>query len=173
MPLPWCGDADWLQLESVLARAEAASVVGRDDLAVLARAYAALADWQQQSRAEPTVVCHGDVHPQNVIMRPNGEMVILDWDSLDLGPTAWDHAPLLTWEDRRGGQAGTYEAFADGCGTDLSASPVAQLLARVRLLAPTLNKVVQGAADAERAAEACRRMRYWRGDLNAPPWRPQ
>lgn len=173
MPLPWCGDADWLQLESVLARAQAASVVGRDDLAVLARAYAALADWQQQSRAEPTVVCHGDVHPQNVIMRTNGEMVILDWDSLDLGPTAWDHAPLLTWEDRRGGQAGTSEAFADGCGTDLSASPVAQLLARVRLLAPTLNKVVQGAADAERAAEACRRRRYWRGDLNAPPWRPQ
>jgi hypothetical protein len=100
-------------------------------------------------------------------------VVILDWDSLCLAPAAWDHAPLLTWEDRWGGQAGTYEAFADGYGTNLSASPVAHLLARVRLLAPTLNKIVQGAADPERAAEARRRMRYWRGDPIAPPWRPQ
>jgi hypothetical protein len=100
-------------------------------------------------------------------------VVILDWDSLCLAPAAWDHAPLLTWEDRWGGQAGTYEAFADGYGTNLSASPVAQLLARVRLLAPTLNKIVQGAADPERAAEARRRMRYWRGDPIAPQWRPQ
>jgi hypothetical protein len=100
-------------------------------------------------------------------------VVILDWDSLCLGPVAWDHAPLLTWEDRWGGQVGTYEAFAGGYGTDLSVSPVAQLLARVRLLAPTLNKIVQGAADPERATEARRRMRYWRGDPKAPPWRPQ
>jgi Ser/Thr protein kinase RdoA (MazF antagonist) len=171
--LPWCGEADWLQLESVYARAVATSVVDRDDVAVLARECAALGEWQEQARAEPTVVCHGDVHPQNVLMRPNGEVAILDWDSLCLGPAAWDHAPLLTWEARWGGQAGTYEAFAEGYGTDLRESPVAQLLARVRLLAPTLNKIVQGATDAERAAEARRRMRYWRGDPNAPPWRPQ
>lgn len=173
LPLPWCGDADWLQLESVYARAAATSVVDREDLAVLARECAALADWQRQALTESVVVCHGDVHPQNVLMRPNGDVAILDWDSLCLGPAAWDHAPLLTWEDRWGGQAGTYEAFADGYGADLRESPVALMLARVRLLAPTLNKIVQGATDAESATEARRRMRYWREDPNAPPWRPQ
>jgi Ser/Thr protein kinase RdoA (MazF antagonist) len=173
LSLPWCGEADWLQLESVYDRAAATGVVDREELAVLARECAALADWQQQARAEPAVVCHGDVHPQNVLMRSDGEVAILDWDGLCLGPAAWDHAPLLTWEERWGGQAGTYEAFAAGYGTDLHGSPVARLLARVRLLAPTLNKIVQGAADAERAAEARRRMRYWRGDPHAPPWRPQ
>lgn len=173
LSLPWCGEADWLQLESVYARAAAAGVVDSDDLAVLARECAALADWQKQARTEPAVVCHGDVHPQNVLMRSNGEVAILDWDSLCLGPAAWDHAPLLTWEDRWGGEAGTYVAFAAGYGTDLRESSAAQLLARVRLLAPTLNKIAQGANDAERATEAQRRMRYWRGDPHAPQWRPQ
>lgn len=171
--LAWCGQADWLQLESVYMRAAAAGVVDSHDLAVLAREYEALADWQQQARTEPDVVCHGDVHPQNVLMRNDGQAVILDWDSLCLGPAAWDHAPLLTWEERWGGEAGTYEAFAAGYGADLRGSPVAQLLARVRLLAPTLNKIMQGAQDDERAAEARRRVRYWRGDPDAPPWRPQ
>lgn len=171
--LPWCGQADWLQLEAVLARAAASGVVGDDDLALLGRQCGELADWQQQARVAPSVVCHGDVHPQNVLMRSDGRIAILDWDNLCLGPAAWDHAALLTWEERWGGQPGTYEAFAAGYGADLRRSPMAQLLARVRLLAPTLNKVVQGADDPERAAEARRRMRYWRGDPHAPPWRPQ
>lgn len=173
LTLPWCGEADWLQLEAVYARAAATGVVDSDDLGVLSRECAALADWQEQARTEPAVVCHGDVHPQNVLIRSNGEVAILDWDGLCLGPAAWDHAPLLTWEDRWGGQAGTYEEFAAGYGTDLRDSSVAQLLARVRLLAPTLNKIVQGATDAERAAEARRRMQYWRGDPDAPAWQPQ
>ena len=171
--LPWCGDAAWLQLDSVFERAAATGVVGSDDLAVLDRERAALAGWQERARAEPAVVCHGDVHPQNVRMRGDGEVAILDWDGLCLGPAAWDHAPLLTWEERWGGQPGSYPAFAAGYGSDLRQSSLAQLLARVRLLAPTLNQVVHGATDAERAAEARRRMRFWRGEPDSPAWRPQ
>jgi Ser/Thr protein kinase RdoA (MazF antagonist) len=173
LSLPWCGEAEWLQLESLYTLAGATGVVNSDDLEVLARECAALADWQQQARTEPAVVCHGDVHPENVLMRRSGEVALLDWDGICMGPAAWDHAALLTWEDRWGGEAGTYAAFAAGYGTDLRESSVAQLLARVRLLAPTLNKIVQGATDPERASEAQRRMRYWRGDPHAPPWRPQ
>lgn len=60
------------------------------------------------------MVCHGDVHPQNVLMRSDGRIAILDWDRLCLGPPAWDHAALLTWEGRWGGEPGTYEASAAG-----------------------------------------------------------
>lgn len=171
--VPWVGQADWLQLEAVYERAAATDVVDQDDLAVLAAECQALADWQDRARGEPGVICHGDVHPQNVLMRPDGRIAILDWDSLCVAPAAWDHAPLLTWEQRWGGAPGTYESFASGYGADLRGSSLAQFLARVRLLAPTLNKIVQGADDPERAAEARRRMRYWHGDPHAPPWQPQ
>jgi Ser/Thr protein kinase RdoA (MazF antagonist) len=97
VPLPWCGQADWLQLEKVYAHAAATGVVDDEDLAILARECEALAGWQEQARAAPSVVSHGDVHPQNVLVRNDGQIAILDWDSLCLGPAAWDHAALLTW----------------------------------------------------------------------------
>ena len=62
------------------------------------------------------MVCHGDVHPGNVIQSADGP-VLLDWDLLCRGPAAWDHAPLMTWTERWGGEPGIYEAFADGLRT--------------------------------------------------------
>ena len=40
------------------------------------------------------VVCHGDVHPGNVVVTAGGP-VLLDWDLLCSGPPGWDHAMLL------------------------------------------------------------------------------
>lgn len=170
--LPWCGWADWLQLEPLLEAAAAGGVVGVAGIAALTEEYRALQDWQTAARDEPGVVCHGDVIPQNVLMRGD-EVVLLDWDNLCLGPPAWDHAALLTWEDRWSGRPGTYRDFAAGYGADLAGSELARTLARVRLLAPTLNMVVRGADSPRRAAEARRRLRYWLGDPDAPPWRAQ
>ena len=62
------------------------------------------------------VVCHGDVHPGNVMMSADG-VVLLDWDLMCLGPRGWDHAPMMTWASRWGGRPGEYEAFAAGYGT--------------------------------------------------------
>jgi Ser/Thr protein kinase RdoA (MazF antagonist) len=170
--LPWCGDAAWLQLDDLLDTAARAGVVTGDDIRVLGAAAAELAGWQEAARHEQLVVCHGDVHPQNVVMRGD-TLVILDWDSICLGPAAWDHAALLTWADRWGGDPGDYGAFAVGYGADLRRSPVARLLARVRLLAPTINMIVKGATSARHADEARLRMRYWRGELSPPAWTPQ
>jgi Ser/Thr protein kinase RdoA (MazF antagonist) len=67
------------------------------------------------------------VHPQNVLMRGD-DLVILDWDAVCLGPAAWDHAALLTWGDRWGGNPDDYTAFADGYGADLRESPSGRCL---------------------------------------------
>jgi Ser/Thr protein kinase RdoA (MazF antagonist) len=170
--LPWCGDTSWLQLGENLDVAARAGVVTNDDIEVLRAVTVELAGWQEEARHEQLVVCHGDVHPQNVVMRGD-ELVILDWDSICLGPRAWDHAALLTWAERWGGHPGAYRAFADGYGADLRDSPDAQLLARVRLLAPTVNMILGGRTSPRAAEEARLRMRYWRGDPSAPAWTPQ
>ncbi|MFZ9627764.1 MAG: phosphotransferase [Ilumatobacteraceae bacterium] len=129
-----------------------------------------LAGWQQAAELAPQVVCHGDVHPGNVLMTADGPVVI-DWDMLCAGPAAWDHAALLTWEHRWGGDAGTYAGFARGYGTDLTDDPLAQLLAEGRLLAATLMRCRAGRRDPVAADEARRRLRYWLGDPDAPQWR--
>lgn len=170
--LPWCGDAAWLHLGETLEAASDAGVVADEDIAVLHEEAAGLAYWQDAARQEDAGVCHGDVHPKNVLMRGD-EIVILDWDSICLGPPAWDHAALLTWAERWGGNAADYPDFAEGYGADLRGSPLAQLLARVRLLAPTLNMIIKGRESPHHAEEARRRMRYWRGDPSAPAWTPQ
>jgi thiamine kinase-like enzyme len=146
-------------------------VVGGDDIAALRRACVALRDWQSRARRDTLVACHGDVHPQNVLMRDD-EVVIIDWDSICLGPPAFDHAALMTWAERWGGATDTYPDFASGYGADLRQSPLARELATLRLLAPTINMIINGATDRRCAAEAKTRMRYWLGDPAAPPWTP-
>jgi len=42
----------------------------------------------------------------------------------------------------------------------------------VRLLAPTINMITNGATNPACAAEARNRMRYWLGDPAAPAWTP-
>jgi Ser/Thr protein kinase RdoA (MazF antagonist) len=169
--LPFCGDAAWLGVEQNLELAEAANVVDADGLAALRRACVALRDWDSRARQGALVVCHRDVHPQNVLMRGD-EVVIIDWDAICLGPPAWDHAALMTWADRWGGAAEAYPDLARGYGADLRESSLAQELAALRLLAPTINMIINGASNPACAAEARTRMRYWLGDPAAPPWEP-
>jgi Ser/Thr protein kinase RdoA (MazF antagonist) len=169
--LPFCGDASWLAVEQNLALAEVANVVDAEGMAALRRESVALRDWHERARRDNHVVCHGDVHPRNVLMRGD-DVVIIDWDSICLGPPAWDHAPLMTWAERWGGAAETYPDFAGGYGADLRESSLAQTLASLRLLAPTINMIINGASNPTYAAEARTRMRYWLGDPAAPAWTP-
>jgi Ser/Thr protein kinase RdoA (MazF antagonist) len=167
--LPFFGDAPWLALEQNLGLAEAANVVDAEALAALRRRCDALRDWRHRAPRDGLVVCHGDVHPRNVLMRGD-EVAIIDWDLICVGPPAWDHAALMTWEERWGGAAETYRAFARGYGADLGDSPHARELAELRLLAPTINMIINGSSDRTCAAEARTRMRYWLGDPTAPAW---
>lgn len=117
------------------------------------------------------VVCHGDVHPGNVVTTAQGTY-LLDWDLCALGPAAWDHAPLMTWTSRWGGEPGIYERFADGYGVSMRGDELAERLATGRLLAATLLRLRAARHDAGAREEAVRRLAFWRGDPDAPQWRP-
>jgi Ser/Thr protein kinase RdoA (MazF antagonist) len=166
--LPWCGDFPWWQFDALLAEMEpdidAAAFDG------LRAAVANHLPLLTTARSGQRVVCHGDVHPGNVIQSAGGP-VLLDWDLLCLGPPAWDHAPLMTWSERWGGEPGLYEAFARGIGGSLRGDPLAEAIALLRLVAATALRVRAGRDDPAAAVEAGHRLRWWRGEPDAPAWR--
>jgi Ser/Thr protein kinase RdoA (MazF antagonist) len=169
VPLPFCGAAAWLQIEQSLARVDACGLVDAAGMDALRRAAVGLSDWRERARRGGTVVCHGDVHPHNVLMRGDA-VVIVDWDSICVGPRAWDHAALIPWAERYGGPEQAYPDFARGYGSDLRGEPLAETLAAVRLLAATINTLLIAAEKHELVAEATARLRYWQGDPTAPVW---
>lgn len=121
---------------------------------------------------DDVVVCHGDVHPGNVIMTGDGP-VLIDWDLLCAAPFGWDHAPMMTWTERWGGEPGLYEAFADGYGVSARGDRSAEAFAELRLVAATLMRVKAGLVNPAAMPEAQRRLAHWRGDSDAPIWRAQ
>lgn len=169
-PVPFCGDFPWWNFASLMnevgreidtrSRDAIAAAITRD-LPVL-----------DQQRAARLVVCHGDVHPGNVIQSADGP-VLLDWDLLCRGPAAWDHAPMMTWTRRWGGEPGVYEAFTDGYGASFRDDPLASAIAELRLVAATLMRVRAGRSSPAAAVEAELRLRYWRGEVDAPQWHAQ
>ncbi len=133
---------------------------------------AAIDRWPNWDRFEHTAVCHGDVHPGNVIMTADGP-VLIDWDLLCRAPRGWDHGPMMTWSERWGGEPGTYEALAAGYGWSARGDRAAEAFAELRLVAATLMRVRAATTVPDARAEAERRLRYWRGDPDAPPWHAQ
>jgi aminoglycoside phosphotransferase (APT) family kinase protein len=169
-PVPFGGDFPWWNFESLLEETrDGLDPVARDAIdAAIARDLPLL---NEQRRRSP-VVCHGDVHPGNVIQSAEGP-VLLDWDLLCVAPPAWDHAPLMTWTQRWGGEPGIYEAFAQGAGTSLRDDPVAEAIAELRLVAATLMRVRAASSDPAAREESELRLRYWRGESGAPQWHAQ
>jgi len=165
-PTPWCSSFPWWDFDVLLS--DVASDLDPPALSGIERALARHRGWRDG--VDEVVLCHGDVHPGNVIPTEAGP-VLIDWDLMCLGPASWDHAPLMTWTDRWGGEAGVYEAFADGYGRSLRGDQVAEALAELRLVAATLMRVRAGRTDPGAAEEAEQRLRWWRGDRDAPMWR--
>lgn len=64
---------------------DTATQLDRADLAVAAA-------WLQTHRppAEPTVICHGDMHPFNVLVDEAGATTVLDWSAAMLAPATYD-----------------------------------------------------------------------------------
>lgn len=167
VPVPRPDDFPWWDFETLFDR-----VAGHLDASAAAGLRGAIerhGDWVD---ATDRVVCHGDVHPGNVMMTGDGP-VLIDWDLLCWGPPGWDHGPMMTWASRWGGRAGEYEAFADGYGESLRGDPTAESIAQLRLVAATLMRVIAGLRDPTAMAEAERRLQYWRGDPAAPMWHAQ
>jgi aminoglycoside phosphotransferase (APT) family kinase protein len=66
---------------------DTAAQLGRNDLA-------AVATWlaEHRPRREPEVICHGDLHPFNVLVDTDGSITVLDWSAALLAPAAYDVA---------------------------------------------------------------------------------
>lgn len=167
IPLPSPIAFPWWDFDSLLERAASAldEAARRGIVEVVDRH----AGWKV---FDEVVVCHGDVHPGNVMMH-EGVPVLLDWDLLCLAPPGWDHGPMLTWAERWGGQPGTYDEFARGYGRSLRDDLQTIAIAELRLVAATLMRVAASITNPAAGPEAERRLRYWRGDPDAPPWTAQ
>ena len=169
-PVPFCGDFPWWNFAALMS--QVGVHLDPDSRAAIETAIAQGLPLLDVQRDRVSIVCHGDVHPGNVIQSAQGP-VLLDWDLLCLGPPAWDHAPLMTWTHRWGGAPGIYEEFADGVGGSLRGDPVAEAISELRLVAATLMRVRAARSDPSAAVEAELRLQYWRGDRNAPQWHAQ
>ncbi len=169
---PLFSEAAWLQINTNLDQVSEKGILNADDVAILRRACSGVFGWDSSISESDLVLCHGDVHPQNVLMS-EGAVVLIDWDTACVGPREWDHAALVTWADRWGGETDAYENFAAGYGSDLRSGLTARRLADVRLLAPTINLALRAANDRRFASELERRMQYWRGETYPAVWTPQ
>jgi len=167
-PLPRGDDFPWWNTAAVLADVD--DLLDDAARAGLTDAILEHGDWR--SRVTARVVCHGDVHPGNIIQSPDGP-VLLDWDLSCHGPAAWDHAMLMTWSQVWGGDPSAYERFVAGYGQSLREDSLAQSLAVMRNVTATLMRLKAGRSNPAAAAEAQRRLRYWRGDPSAPAWSAQ
>ncbi len=167
-PMPRCDDFPWWNTPVVLAAVN--DLLDADARDGIGAALSAHGDWR--SRVIARVVCHGDVHPGNIIQSANGP-VLLDWDLACHAPDAWDHAMLMTWSPVWGGDPTAYDRFAVGYGRSMRDDPLAQSLAVMRNVTATLMRLKAGRTDPAAAEEAQRRLRYWRGDPNAPAWSAQ
>ena len=167
-PLPRCSSFPWWNASVLLAEVD--DLLDEPARRGLVAALTEHGGWVDHVTTE--AVCHGDVHPGNVLRGEDGP-VLIDWDLLCLGPVAWDHAPLLTWAQRWGGAAEAYDDFAAGYGASLRADPLAESLAAMRNLVATLMRVKAGRTNDAAAREAESRLRFWRGDPDAPQWHAQ
>jgi len=163
-PIPSPRSFDWWDFEAMLAE-----LGPRIDEAARGGLRAAVDRHPRWWSGDDLVVCHGDVHAGNVVMVASGP-VLIDWDLMCRAPRGWDHGPLMTWADRWGGDPAAYPRFAAGYGTDLRGDPATLAIAELRLVAATLLRVRAAAADPRAQDEVERRLRYWRGDPDAPAW---
>ncbi|MGK0276538.1 MAG: hypothetical protein ACI9N0_002932 [Ilumatobacter sp.] len=166
-PLPRPVDFPWWDFDTLLA--DIGNELDDEARRGIEQAVDRWPDWANQDGA---VVCHGDVHPGNVIMATDGP-VLIDWDLMCLAPPGWDHAPLMTLTERWGGEPDAYEAYAEGYGASLRNQPSAEAFAELRLVAATLMRVRAGMRNAAAMPEARRRLAYWRGESDAPVWQAQ
>ena len=117
-----------------------------------------------QQHEHALLVCHGDVHPGNVIQSADGP-VLLDWDLLCAGPAAWDHAPLMTWTERWGGEAGIYERSPQGYGRSFTRRSVGRGDRRTSSGRGNVDASARRSKPIPAAAEEAElRLRYWRGE---------
>ena len=95
--------------------------------------------------------------------------VLLDWDTMCVGPPGWDHAMLLRLP-RWGWPGRLVRRLRRGYGRSLAGEPTATAFADLRLVAATLMRLRAARDDPAAMPQAQLRLAYWRGDPHAPTW---
>lgn len=167
-PVPSPVDFPWWDFDRMFA--DAADLIDRPAMAGLRAKLDRHAGWQDRVAGD-AVVCHGDVHPGNVMVAAGGPRLI-DWDLLCWASSAWDHAMLSTYASRWGGSLAAYRAFKSGYGPGVD-DELAAALGELRNIAATLLRIDASRTQPAAAREAEQRLRYWRGDPDAPIWQAQ
>jgi hypothetical protein len=135
------GLVEWVPLQAVRARLSDAEELAEPDRRFLldrcAEVENALAEL---TFALPRGLVHGDAHPGNVIVGPDGP-VLCDFDSSCVGPPEWDLTPLAVGRERFGDPAGRYRTLADAYGFDVtswSGFPVLRAVRELKLTTSVL-----------------------------------
>ncbi|WP_320671140.1 phosphotransferase enzyme family protein [Patulibacter defluvii] len=118
----------------------------------------------------PALPIHGDAHPGNVIVGPDGP-VLLDFDLVCRGPRPWDLAPAALHAERyAGGSPAWFAALREGYGPPRD--PAEPLHVRLRELASAAWLLAAETAPdrGSRSAEADVRLRAFGDDPDPPPW---
>ncbi len=134
----------------VLSRIEAET--GEVTTYGLNSAFSPLVTWLQKNIREviesPLCLIHQDFHPRNVLLRPDGSPVVIDWSTCVVG----DFREDLCWTALLAGsfideplKAAVYESYSDVSSRELADLPYFEALAGLRRLADAAVTVKAGA----------------------------
>ena len=167
LQVPSWNQNDAADPQAALDEIRSRSLIPARELERLDAVFAEHASWHDRAEAR-TVMCHGDIHPGN-LLATHDRLWLIDWDSACMAPACWDHAMLTTLE-LWGSPPGFYAAFARGYGRDYSADPACRDLAVLRLLTATASLVVRAQWDPSAMAQVQVRLRYWMGAAVPGSW---
>ncbi len=77
-------------------------------------------------------IVHCDAHTNNLLPHPRHGWVLIDWDSVSIGPPEYDFMPIYIRPRRFGYPPDTWRDFVAAYGTDLSGWPDLETLAQIR-----------------------------------------
>jgi len=111
----------WDPLDDVRRRMSDAEALPAADRAFLEELAGRVAEGLRTVRYRlPPVVIHGDAHLGNLIRRPDGQVVLCDFDSVSIGPAEWDLVPVAVGTIRFGYPAARHAQLAAAYGLDVT-----------------------------------------------------
>ena len=100
----------------------------------------------ERCRAAGYVLCHGDVHPGNVLVDADGP-VLIDWDLLCVGPPEWDHAAAADLDRAMGRRSPASTRPSPPATARRSIGDRGEAIAELRLVAATLMRLRRARLD--------------------------
>lgn len=169
LPVP-AGLTEWAPLDDVRARIADAEELDDDDRRFLLRRCDHVDDALTSLDFQlPTGVVHGDAHPGNVIVGPDGP-VLCDFDSTCVGPPEWDLTPLAVGRERFGDPADRYRMLVDEYGFDVAAWEGYPVLRLARELKLTTSVLPILRSHPHVRGELMRRLEDLRAGRTGTPW---